>query len=92
MHAHFGEAFGEERVQDAEVLAHVDVVVELGVALLHAQRARDLLQVLLHGARLLFEEVVHELHEIFFVLEPGEIGYSVCSVLATSVRSLARIF
>lgn len=71
---HFGETLREERVQDAEILADVDVVVKLRVALILGQGTRDLLQVLLHRRRFLLQEIVHKLHEILLALEPREIG------------------
>ena len=71
---HFGQTLGEERVQDAEVLADVDVVVKLWIALIFGKRARDLLQVLLHCRRFLLQEIVHELHKVLFALETGKVG------------------
>lgn len=71
---HLGQALREERVQNAEVLAHVDVVVKLRIGLIFGQGARDLLQVLLHRRRFLLQEIVHKLHEILFTLEAGKVS------------------
>ena len=71
---HFGEALGEEGVEDAEILADVNVVVKLGVALVLGQGARDLDEVLLHGSRLLLQKVVHKLHKVLLALEARKVG------------------
>ena len=91
----FGQALGEQRLQDREVLADVDVVVELGVGLLFGGRFGHVAQELLHGGGLVFEEVVHEFHEILFALETREVGQRLQRLgdqRQIARRLLARIF
>ena len=72
--SHFSEALAEKSMQDAEILADVDVVIEFGVALILGEWTGDLVEVLFHCRRLFLQKVIHKFHEILFPLEASKVG------------------